>query len=243
MSTIIVYISNLKPDVSKADIAMSIQDGDDLQKKILQLAGEIQTRMECIAPGCYNDLHLLCNCNSEGLQLGSGVNARNISEVFAPLKYKVGNITLHCCDGASNYYCGNNGLVMCSKLSKATYANVRASHSSETTSGRTNVLTWNQRGQIIMLEHYENGELIATYDHPGELLIHEVKRSRKKISQPKKQLSFNLPGGKFFRLFSRKYFQLQQARLFKVALLRVRVSSLLSKNQASNTVDSKKRPI
>ncbi|HNP21963.1 MAG TPA: hypothetical protein PKM63_05515 [Panacibacter sp.] len=183
MSTIIIHNANLKPDNPKADIVVPVETGDNVHEKVAALAHCIQKQIECIAPGCYNELHVLCDNSPEGLLLGTLINAGNIESIFQPLKYKIGNIHILCRNAASNYQHANDGMLMCRRLAQATYANVRASN---TCNCKTDVVTWSQRGQIIMLERYdEQMRLTESYDHPGTLLLHEFKTLCKKTNDPR----------------------------------------------------------
>lgn len=230
MSTIILHSSTLKPDAPKADITLSVAKEDDICKKIALLAALIQSATQHIAPGCFNDLQIICDCDSSGLELGAGINAQNIGAVFAPLKYKIGNISINGCDAASNYWEANNGMLMCRKLAQATYANVRASNNNAFFVERTDVVTWNQRGHIVMLNRYEHGELTATYDHPGELLIHELKRSCKKMPARESQSYLGFPFvKKYFVTFYTALISFSCRRFLKHAFVRSKMSNTLPK--------------
>lgn len=230
MSTVILYSGNLKPNSPKADILVRVAKEDDIYKTVAQLAAAIQSGMQHIAPGCFNDLVIVCDSNSNGLELGSGINAQNINAVFAPLKYKIGNVSINGCDAASNYYEGNNGMQMCRRLAQATYANVRASNNNAAFTERTDVVTWNQRGHIIMLNRYEHGELTATYDHPGQLLVHELKRSYKELQTKQKQAFLSTPFLKrSFILFYNILTHFSYRRFLKHAFARSKMSNTLPK--------------
>lgn len=183
MSTIIIHSANLQPDTSKADIVVPVETGENIHEKIEALAHSIQKKIECIAPGCFNELHILCENTPDGLILGTVINAENVSSIFLPLKYKIGNIHILCRDAASHYCQANNGMLMCRRLAQVTYANVRASNGCN---GKSDIVTWSQRGQIIMLERYdEHAQLTESYDHPGELLLHDFKKLCKKTNDNK----------------------------------------------------------
>lgn len=201
MGTIILYDDSLNINTSKADIAVAVSKGEFLYEKIQQLAAEIQLKMSSKIPGCYNSLHIFCNCSEWGLELGSGVHEANITSIFLPLKYKIGNIYILGCNAATIFKSANSGINMCKKLAQATYACVTASNGYNFETGtysepRKNtdwtgsVATWNQLGKLILLREYnESGVLIRTIDHPGQLLMHNFLMRCKRTTRNRKTFS------------------------------------------------------
>ena len=148
-----------------------------------------------------------------GLELGSGIHHKNIEEVFKPLRFKVGNITITGCGAAIKYPEGNNGLLMCEKLAQTVYAYVTASnntnclklHTTETSTAGT----WNYTGKLSLLREYNAyGEFTSMLRRPNVINVSHFKRSCKTSStnktillRKKTQHLFQLITGILLQLF------------------------------------------
>gem|GEM_PF-5156514 len=197
MASILIYDESVAVNLVKADLAIKISRFDNLQLKIRELAQEVQSKFISATPGWFHELHIYCNSNRDGLQLGTGINHENVTGIFTALRFKVGSITIHDCNASFVYTNANNGILMCKKLACAVYANVTSSINDPEISSDNNanstVVTWNQFGHISSLMGLDHlGKMIYVLQRPGLNAISRFKRvCRQKNNQSiKKQHPF-----------------------------------------------------
>jgi len=181
MAAVVLHTGSLENSI-KADIVMSIKETDDINKKIQELAIQIQEKLISVEPGWMHVLHVICNGTEEGLQLGRLVDDKNIAKIFEPLRFKVGSIVIHGCAAAAIYSKANNGVLMCKKLARAVYANVTASNAIPVVSTLNHIFNgcnknlylnnggtigeWNQSGKLIFIQEYsEDGNPVPNGTH------------------------------------------------------------------------------
>ncbi len=169
---------------------MTVGPSDNIFRKLHELAAQIEQQCLSFAPGWTHQLQVHCPCNENGLQLGSGLTADNISKAFAILRFKTGSILISGCGAAAIYRMGNNGLLMCKRLAASAYSNVTAS------GGFTLhqlTATWNALGKLTALqEHDVNGALVNGIPHPGHTSIEYFKHTcHQKASQPGTPVRFS----------------------------------------------------
>jgi len=196
MASILLYDERFPIDATKADLVMCVRRDDNLIVRIQELSRLIQSKLLSVSPGWSHELHICCHCDDRGLILGTGVNHKNIAQVFAPLKFKIGNVIISECSAALIYPLGNNGVLMCKKLSRAVYANVTASNSTmhqlfqqgkNALSNHGNIVTWNQSGSIHSIQEFDNnGKIKGILHHPGLHAVIALKKTclQKRISTP-----------------------------------------------------------
>ena len=182
MATIVLHADSLTPNITKADIVMGIKETEDVSKKIKDLARLIQDKLITVAPGWMHVLHIFCNSSDNGLELGKGIDHKNVTAIFLPLKCKVGSIVIHGCGAAAVYSKANNGALMCKRMAQSVFANVTASDVVPSTSTVNHIFNgcnknlylnhggtvgeWNQAGKLIFVQEYnEAGNLIPDNTH------------------------------------------------------------------------------
>jgi len=175
MASILLYDERFPANTTKADLVMCIRQDDNLITRIQELSRSIQSKLISISPGWFHELHICCNSDNSGLILGSGINHKNIAEIFAALKFKIGNVIISGCGATLVYPLGNNGILMCKRLARAVYANVTASNVAMTHQPGNKLLldkgcivTWNQSGSIHSMQEFDpGGKMIHVLHHPG----------------------------------------------------------------------------
>lgn len=188
MASILLYDERFPANTTKADLVMCIRRGDNLVSRIQELSRLIQSKLISVSPGWFHELNICCNCDSNGLILGSGINHKNIAGIFAALKFKIGNVIINGCGAALIYPLGNNGILMCKRLSRAVYANVTASNVAMTyqcfqpnnsfLSDKGCIVTWNQSGSIHSMQEFDaDGTITGILHHPGLHAVVGLKKS------------------------------------------------------------------
>jgi hypothetical protein len=182
MGHILLYDRTANKQTPKADISIAVDASCSLSKIIEQLVFSIDHTPGTAVPGCYNELHIICGCSASGLMLGGGINHENVAKLFKPLRYKIGNIIIHCESSLLIYTKGNNGVLLCRKLALSVFANVTASvsikdvvdinypaESPEKIANSFDIkAVWNCAGKIKLLTKYDaNGKIIYSVNCPG----------------------------------------------------------------------------
>ena len=172
MASILLYDERFPVNITNADLVMCVRRGDNLITCIEELSRLIQSKLLSVSPGWSHELHVCCGSDNNGLVLGTGVNHKNIAQIFASLKFKVGNVIINECSAALIYPSGNNGILMCKKLSRAVYANVTAAsiviHLTNSLPSNGSVVRWNQRGSIHSIQEFDaTGKITGILYHPG----------------------------------------------------------------------------
>lgn len=193
MGLIVLYDKTNHRKVPNAHVSIAVNPSDDLKIIMQQLAFTIEHSISTAVPGCYNELHIVCSCTQAGLMLGHGIDHNNVAEIFKPLRYKIGNIIIHNPGAAFIYSDGNNGVLLCKRLSRSVFANVTATANLTTNiplgymfkratkAHKTNIstATWNCTGKIAMLNTYdEKGKLIYSINFPGSNAMQFVLKAK-----------------------------------------------------------------